>query len=80
MSREDEYKDLLDAIAEALDVPLPVVSPTDQAAWSRLLSHRSAVARVAADTPGPGAAAWVRQVVAENPVNYRVFEAEPATR
>ncbi|MFI7406583.1 hypothetical protein ACIBW9_39995 [Streptomyces sp. NPDC049541] len=76
--------DLLTAVVEALDLPLPSIDDRDERAYHRLLERRTTVVRIAlssllesADQSICGDAAWIRAAVRETPLAYAVFEPAP---
>ena len=76
--------DLLTAVEEALDLPLPSLDDRDERAYHRLLERRTTVVRIAlasllesADHGICGDAAWIRAAVEETPLTYAVFEPVP---
>ncbi|MEU4955113.1 hypothetical protein [Streptomyces lavendulae] len=74
------YADLLAAIVEALDVPLPSLAYVDERRYYRLLEHRAADVRIAvgvnlAHSGDPWlAASEIRRRTAEEPVTYTPYE------
>lgn len=71
--------ELLRAVVEALDLPLPGIEPADERAHQRLLADRARHARITlagvlrGHDPA-GAAAWLRGVTAATPVTYRAWQ------
>ncbi|MCP3758732.1 hypothetical protein [Streptomyces sp. TBY4] len=71
--------DLLRAIVEALDVPLPSLADADERAYHRLLAHRTSDLRVTlAVLLSRGGDPWenasiIRRRTAEEPVTYAPF-------
>ncbi|MGW7141145.1 hypothetical protein [Streptomyces xanthophaeus] len=77
------YADLLAAIVEALDVPLPSLAQADERTYYLLLERRASDIRIAAEvnlshTLDPWmAASAIRRRTAETPVTYTPFEFKP---
>ncbi|MFJ5036136.1 hypothetical protein ACIQB5_51230, partial [Streptomyces sp. NPDC088560] len=76
--------DLLTAVVEALDLPLPSIDDRDERVHYRLLERRTTAVRIAlaslldsADHGILNDAAWIRAAVEETPVTYAVFEPAP---
>ncbi|MFF3647372.1 hypothetical protein ACFYXV_01840 [Streptomyces sp. NPDC002181] len=79
---EAAHADLLDAIVEALHLPLPSIADEDERLYYRLLERRALAVRIIVATNravsrDPRLAAdAIRTRTAEEPVTYAVFEAE----
>ncbi|MFE5770907.1 hypothetical protein ACFQ7O_21380 [Streptomyces sp. NPDC056485] len=79
---ETAHADLLDAIVEALSVPLPSIADADERIYYRLLERRALAVRIVIATNRTGsrdprlAADAIRTRTAEDPVTYALFEAE----
>ncbi|MFA3838631.1 hypothetical protein [Streptomyces aureus] len=72
--------DLIAAVAEALDIPLPATNDADERTYHRLLERRASTVSIALAAllklriAGLGDdAEWIRTRVAELPVTYAVF-------
>ncbi|MEU8462667.1 hypothetical protein [Streptomyces sp. NPDC029003] len=74
------YADLLTAIVDALDVPLPSLAETDEHAYHQLLEHRAGYVRSVlranlSHSRDPWlAATQIRELSAEYPITYTPFE------
>lgn len=74
------YADLLAAVVDALDVPLPSLAETDERAYQHLLGHRAGTVRSVMQanlthSRDPWlAASEIRRRTAESPVTYTPFE------
>ncbi|MGW4687691.1 hypothetical protein ACWEPM_22710 [Streptomyces sp. NPDC004244] len=74
------HVDLLDAIVEALDLPLPSIAEADERLYYRLLERRALAVRIVIEsnravTRDPRLAAdAIRTQTAEDPVTYTLFE------
>ncbi|MFE2548563.1 hypothetical protein ACFXGI_08450 [Streptomyces sp. NPDC059355] len=79
---EAAHADLLDAIVEALNVPLPSIAKADERLYYRLLARRALAVRIVIATNrvvsrDPQLAAdAIRVQAAEDPVTYALFKAE----
>ncbi|MEU9159055.1 hypothetical protein AB0D29_02035 [Streptomyces sp. NPDC048424] len=77
---ESAHADLLDAIVEALDLPLPSIEEADEQLYYRLLERRALAVRIIVQinrtvTRDPRVAAEaIRTRTAEEPVTYTPFE------
>ncbi|ARE77226.1 hypothetical protein B6R96_27525 [Streptomyces sp. Sge12] len=77
---ETAHTDLLDAIVEALNVPLPSIAQADEQLYYRLLERRALAVRIIVQinrtvTQDPSVAAdAIRTRTAEEPVTYTPFE------
>ncbi|KOG44774.1 hypothetical protein ADK75_34460 [Streptomyces virginiae] len=77
---ETAHADLLDAIVEALNVPLPSIAEADERLYYRLLERRALAVRIIVQinrtvTRDPSVAAdAIRTRTAEEPVTYTPFE------
>ncbi|MFJ3861039.1 hypothetical protein ACIPRL_33030 [Streptomyces sp. NPDC090085] len=78
--RTEAHADLLDAIVEALNVPLPSIAATDERLYYRLLDRRALAVRITLEANRSGtrdprlAARMIRTRTAEEPVTYTLFE------
>jgi hypothetical protein len=80
-----DVRDLLTAIRDALDVPLPGIEDSDERAYHRLLDLRRTAVHVALttwldsdDRPiRPDDTAYIRRRTAETPVTYTVYVPAP---
>ncbi|MFE2547698.1 hypothetical protein ACFXGI_03980 [Streptomyces sp. NPDC059355] len=78
---EAAHADLLDAIVEALNVPLPSIADADERLYYRLLARRALAVRIVIATNrvvsrDPQLAAdAIRVQTAEDPVTYALFKA-----
>ncbi|MEU7724010.1 hypothetical protein AB0B78_01940 [Streptomyces sp. NPDC040724] len=76
------HVDLLDAIVEALDLPLPSIGEADEQLYYRLLERRALAVRIIVQinrtvTRDPSVAAdAIRTRTAEEPVTYTPFKDE----
>ncbi|MFJ1864082.1 hypothetical protein ACIOD1_05575 [Streptomyces sp. NPDC088097] len=74
------YADLLAAVADALDVPLPSLAATDEDAYRQLLEHRTSIVRSTMQanlkhSRDPWlAASQIREHCAAYPITYTPFE------
>ncbi|WP_327362921.1 hypothetical protein [Streptomyces sp. NBC_01296] len=79
---EAAHVDLLDAIVEALHLPLPSIAEADERLYYRLLARRALAVRIVIESNravsrDPWLAAdAIRTQTAEDPVTYALFEAE----
>ncbi|UQX00903.1 hypothetical protein [Streptomyces sp. RerS4] len=79
---EAAHVELLDAIVEALSVPLPSIADADERLYFRLLERRALTVRIIiaanrAVSRDPSLAAdAIRTRTAEDPVDYRLFKDE----
>ncbi|MDX3536971.1 hypothetical protein PV721_21860 [Streptomyces sp. MB09-01] len=77
---ESAHTDLLDAIVEALDLPLPSIEEADERAYYRLLERRALAVRIILQinrtvTRDPCVAVEaIRTRTAEEPITYTPFE------
>lgn len=75
----DDVRELLAAVRDALDIPLPGLTDADERAHSMLLRQRRIIAAVAlkavldVDCDPARQAAWLRGRIAETPVTYAVW-------
>ncbi|WP_330261737.1 hypothetical protein [Streptomyces sp. NBC_00539] len=76
------YADLLDAIVEALDVPLPSIAEADERLYYRLLERRALAVRITlranrnVSRDPRLATGTIRTRTAEEPVTYTPYEFE----
>ncbi|MFJ6486268.1 hypothetical protein ACIQK6_40030 [Streptomyces sp. NPDC091682] len=76
----EAHVDLLDAIVEALNLPLPSIAEADEQAYYRLLERRALAVRIIVQinrtvTRDPRLAAGaIRTRTAEEPITYTPFE------
>ncbi|WP_030863054.1 hypothetical protein [Streptomyces sp. NRRL F-2747] len=76
------HADLLDAIVEALSVPLPSIAEADERLYYRLLERRALAVRIivasnrTVSRDPQLAADAIRARIVEEPVTYALFEAE----
>ncbi|MCX5304698.1 MULTISPECIES: hypothetical protein [Streptomyces] len=80
--RIEAHVDLLDAIVDALDLPLPSIEAADERLYYRLLERRALAVRIIIESnravtrdPRPAADA-IRTRTAEEPVTYTPFKDE----
>ncbi|MGC9536551.1 hypothetical protein [Streptomyces sp. UG1] len=76
-------QDLLAAVSEALDLPLPSIDDADERAHYALLQQRASYVRIQLatltdypDVDMSGDADQIRAQIADMPVTYKVFEHE----
>ncbi len=80
----DDVRELLAAVRDALNIPMPGIDDADERAHYRVLRERAATARIALDgvlDRGHGladCASWVSRCIAEMPVTYTVWVPEQA--
>ncbi|WP_060181074.1 hypothetical protein [Streptomyces sp. IMTB 1903] len=80
--RTEGHVDLLEAIVDALNLPLPSVEAADERAYYRLLERRALAVRIIIEsnravTRDPRLAAdAIRTRTAEEPITYTPFEPE----
>ncbi|MGW7307389.1 hypothetical protein ACWGI1_17635 [Streptomyces sp. NPDC054835] len=81
----DKVMDLVAAIFDTLDIPLPSLARSDERAHYRLLDNRTADLRAVLGAllkyPGPldNTADFIRKQTARRPVTYTPFETEQRT-
>ncbi|WP_314242685.1 hypothetical protein [Streptomyces sp. DSM 40907] len=80
--RAEAHADLLDAIVDALDLPLPSLEAVDERLYFRLLERRAVAVRIIIESnrcviwDPRRAADAIHTRTAEEPVTYTLYEAE----